>query len=407
MKKIKYIILGAGVSGLAFAATLKRNNENNFIIIDKESSVGGLCRSKEVDGAPLDVGGGHFLDANNKQALDFLFSFYPKSEWNKFFRVSKIESKYGVIDYPYESNIWHFPVDIQIEYLKSITRAGSNNGIDMPEIFSEWIKWKLGGKIAYDYMLPYNQKIFSIDLDQLGTYWLYKLPNVSFEDTLRACLEKKIHGSIPAHSSFYYPKNGGYGVVWDKIGDYLQKHLYLNTPLNTLDTSSLIVNGDFQADYIINTIPWSEVSKSSILPADLIKEIQSLKYSGIDVDYYAENEKTDAHWIYVPDINTSYHRKLIRGNFIHNAKGYWTETNSKRRVKDSKNITRFENKYAYPINTINKPKSIKNILEWFKRKSIYGLGRWGTWEHMNSDIATVEAIKMAEIFIKKGDEWIV
>jgi hypothetical protein len=26
---------------------------------------------------------------------------------------------------------------------------------------------------------------------------------------------------------------------------------------------------------------------------------------------------------------------------------------------------------------------------------------------MNSDIATVEAIKMAEIFIKKGDEWIV
>ena len=43
MKKIKYIILGAGVSGLVFAATLKRNNENNFIIIDKESSVGGLC----------------------------------------------------------------------------------------------------------------------------------------------------------------------------------------------------------------------------------------------------------------------------------------------------------------------------------------------------------------------------
>jgi len=26
---------------------------------------------------------------------------------------------------------------------------------------------------------------------------------------------------------------------------------------------------------------------------------------------------------------------------------------------------------------------------------------------MNSDIATVKAIKMAEIFIKKGDEWIV
>ncbi|MBT4731429.1 NAD(P)/FAD-dependent oxidoreductase, partial [Candidatus Woesearchaeota archaeon] len=115
MKKVKYIILGAGVSGLAFAATLKRKNENNFIILDKESSVGGLCRSKEVDGAPLDIGGGHFLDANNQKALNFLFSFHQESEWNKFTRVSKIESKYGVIDYPYESNIWQFPIDTQID----------------------------------------------------------------------------------------------------------------------------------------------------------------------------------------------------------------------------------------------------------------------------------------------------
>jgi len=55
-KVSKYIILGAGPSGLAFAATLKRNGEDDFIIIDKEDSVGGLCRSIEVDGSPLDIG---------------------------------------------------------------------------------------------------------------------------------------------------------------------------------------------------------------------------------------------------------------------------------------------------------------------------------------------------------------
>jgi len=36
MKKVKYIILGAGVSGLAFASTLKKKGEDDFIIIDKE-----------------------------------------------------------------------------------------------------------------------------------------------------------------------------------------------------------------------------------------------------------------------------------------------------------------------------------------------------------------------------------
>jgi len=348
MKKIKYIILGAGVSGLVFAATLKRNNENNFVIIDKESGVGGLCRSKEVDGAPIDIGGGHFLDANNQEALDFLFSFHSKGEWNKFTRVSKIESKYGIIDYPYESNIWQLPLDIQIDYLKSIARAGSNNNEVMPKVFSEWVRWKLGRKISEDYMLPYNQKIFSIGLNQLGTYWLHKLPNVSFEDTLRSCLEKKTHGLIPAHSSFYYPKKGGYGVVWDNIGGYLQEHLYLNTPLNTLDWSNLIVNGEFQAKYIVNTIPWAEVAESSQLPFGINRDVQSLKYSGIDVDYYCKNEETDAHWIYIPDSNISYHRKLIRGNFINSAKGYWTETNSKRRVDSRESGPRFKNKYAYP-----------------------------------------------------------
>ena len=54
----------------------------------------------------------------------------------------------------------------------------------MPNDFVDWIYWKLGSKVAEDYMIPYNQKMFSKELNQLGTYWLEKLPNVSFEETL-------------------------------------------------------------------------------------------------------------------------------------------------------------------------------------------------------------------------------
>ena len=400
-KVSKYIILGAGPSGLAFAATLKRNGEDDFIIIDKEDSVGGLCRSIEVDGSPLDIGGGHFLDVNNKKVTDFLFSFHCKKEWNKFSRISKIETKYGVIDYPYESNIWQFPVDIQVEYLESISRSGSITNKSEPKVFSNWIQWKLGDKIANDYMLPYNKKIFSTDLDSLGTYWLHKLPNVSFKDVLRSCLDRKAFGSIPAHASFYYPKNGGYGVVWEKIGDYLKDNLFLNTSLQSLDINKLVVNNKFKAKYIINTIPWREVSKVSKISSDIDREIKTLTYSGIDVDYIANNEQSNAHWVYVPDENTTYHRKLIRSNFMENASGYWTETNSKRSIHNKENAKRFSNKYAYPINTINKPKSIRMILDYFSCNNIYGLGRWGKWEHTNSDVATSEAIDLASHFINK------
>ncbi len=60
--KTKFLILGAGPSGLSFAESLLRNGESDFVLIEKEREPGGLCRSKEVDGAPLDICGGHFLD---------------------------------------------------------------------------------------------------------------------------------------------------------------------------------------------------------------------------------------------------------------------------------------------------------------------------------------------------------
>lgn len=43
-----------------------------------------------MDGAPLDIGGGHFLDIKHKEVLDLLFRFMPESEWNRHDCVSKI-----------------------------------------------------------------------------------------------------------------------------------------------------------------------------------------------------------------------------------------------------------------------------------------------------------------------------
>ena len=181
----------------------------------------------------------------------------------------------------------------------------------------------------------------------------------------------------------------------------MKDNLFLNTSLQSLDINKLVVNNKFKAKYIINTIPWREVSKVSKISSDIDREIKTLTYSGIDVDYIANNEQSNAHWVYVPDENTTYHRKLIRSNFMENASGYWTETNSKRSIHNKENAKRFSNKYAYPINTINKPKSIRMILDYFSCNNIYGLGRWGKWEHMNSDVATSEAIDLASHFINK------
>ena len=122
---------------------------------------------------------------------------------------------------------------------------------------------------------------------------------------------------------------------------------------------------------------------------------EQLKSVSIDVDYYSETINDKSHWIYEPDKSISYHRQLIRNNFTV-AKGYWTETNVKRRSNLHKSVKRFENDYAYPVNTINKPNLVLELLEYLENHRVVSFGRWGTWRHINSDIAVSEAISLAE-----------
>ncbi len=64
MEYIKYLIIGAGLSGLSFAKNIKKD----FIILEKENEIGGYCRTIRKKDFIWDYAG-HF------------FPFYES--WNK------------------------------------------------------------------------------------------------------------------------------------------------------------------------------------------------------------------------------------------------------------------------------------------------------------------------------------
>lgn len=396
---MKYLILGAGPAGLAFALELLKNNIKDFLVLEKEKEAGGLCRSQYVDGTPLDIGGGHFIDIRKKGVLDFLFSVMPENEWNYYQRNSQIDLYGTYISNPIEANIWQLPLEEQVIYLKSIAIAGCNLDLPRPDKFVEWIIWKLGERISNKYMLPYNEKMFGSNLNNLGTYWLDKLPNVSFEETLISCLEKKAYGSQPAHSFFYYPKEYGSGEVWLRLANKLSDKIKYDVEIKELDIQKHMINKQYEAQYIINTIPWTEFENIEGIGKDMVYNIDQLKYTSVSIDYYSKDIDTDAHWIYVPDKNISYHRILVRKNFCSKSRGFWTETNTTR-LENKKSDFRYINKYAYPLNTINKPKAISDLLKFMELNQIYGLGRWGEWEHYNSDVVVERAIALANKVMK-------
>ena len=392
--KIGFLILGAGPSGLSVAESLLRNGESDFVLLEKEKEAGGLCRSREVDGAPLDIGGGHFLDVRRPQVCDFLFEFMPRDEWREYERDSRIRYDKYELHHPFEANIWELPGEQQKFFLKSIAIAGCNTGKEMPERFVDWIRWKLGDAIAQTYMLPYNRKVFGDILNDLGTYWLDKLPNTSYEETLKSCREKKAFGTQPGHARFFYPVKYGYGEVWRRIGNHLGERIHCNERVSAIDIENRTVRIDggmiIKADHIIVTIPWNSVAMTGV-PDTVTLALKELVHTSIEVTYHPEDMDTCAQWIYFPDERLDYHRILIRKNFSEGAKGYWTETRSER-FHDISGSDNFHMEYAYPVNTLGKPKAIDTILEYAGKNNVYGLGRWGEHNHYNSDAAVERGV---------------
>ena len=400
MEKVKYLILGAGPAGLAFARTLKDLGESSFLVLEKEQEAGGLCRSRMVDGSPFDIGGGHFLDVVRPEVDEFLFRFLPKEEWNVYDRDSRIQVGKDVIGHPFEANIWQFPLEKQADYLESVARAGCNRDEKMPERFVDWIHWKLGDKIAGDYMIPYNQKMFADDLNELGTYWLEKLPNVSFRETLLSCLAHRPYGKEPGHSRFYYPKKYGYGEVWLRLADSMKENMRYRETVKALDVKNRRVTTEsgssYEAENVITTIPWKAIEEIINLPEELKKGIRNLKHSGIETRYVDRNLDTEAQWIYCPDPELPYHRILVRHNFCEGSRGYWLETRKERTglLKENSSFS-FMNEYAYPLNTIEKPEIMKKLLACCEQYRVYGLGRWGEHCHYNSDVTVEKGMNLA------------
>ena len=400
---MKYLILGAGVAGLTFATRLKQiRGEDSFLILEKESEAGGLCRTINSDnGTPIDIGGGHILDVRRPNVTKFVFEFMPESEWNHYVRDSRIALDNITVSHPLEANLWQFPIEEQVEYLESIAKAGCNSGEKMPSKFTDWIRWKLGDKIAEDYMLPYNKKMFGENLNELGTYWLEKLPSVSFKETLMSCLTRKAYGKQPGHAEFYYPKKFGYGEVWLRMAQNISKHIEYGKDISAIDFNSNTVTtsdgGKYSAEKIITTIPWLEFKNLRGMPSDLASSVQKLKHTSVQVRYFPENLDAEAQWTYFANPALSYHRIMYQHNINNAWNGYWTETR-KERVQgvyhDGKTI--FMNDYAYPMNTVEKPQIMERLLAWCREKNVYGLGRWGEHQHYNSDLTAELAMALAE-----------
>lgn len=405
-----YIIIGAGITGITLCKKLREKGITNILCLEKEEIPGGLCKTKNIDGHVLDIGGGHFFNTKHDEVFEYVFGHIPKENFNYYKRVSKIEIEGCTIDYPLESNLWQLPMEQRIDYVISTIRNGEGLERKEPTNYEEWIRWKLGDKICDSYMLPYNEKLWGVVPSQMDIDWLYKIPRVDVNEVLRYCFEMKQDVSkFPAHIFFYYPKQGGFQRIIDALAKAEISNIAFNEKVTSLKRRDdcWIVNNNYKSRRVINTTPWNDLYSALGEPSALRSDFERIKYNRIVVSLHEKEYDHDWHWRYVPDKEKAYHREFYIHNFADSSRqnGVYVETNIKRYDKGSVNkefgvpIAEYITDAAYPIPVIGHRKAIDNILNYYRPLGLYGVGRWGQHQYQNADVSMHEAIKFVDTIV--------
>lgn len=399
-----YLVIGAGVTGITLCKNIRKKNQS-VLVLEKKAHPGGLCTTKNINGHQLDVGGGHFFHTKHPEIFDYIFGHLPKEEFNYFSpRVSKLKIGDHTIDYPLESNLWQLPQEEEISFLISVIRNGESLGKPEPKNYEEWIRWKLGDMICDKYMIPYNEKLWGVSPSEMAVDWLYKIPRVNVEEVLTYCIQKKQDvNKYPAHVCFYYPCQGGFQRIVDAIVKDEMGHIVFNEPVQKLvqePDGTWLVNDKYRAVHVINTSPWNDLFPALGKPECLAEDFKRIRYNRIVISLYEKTYDVNWHWRYVPDRDRNYHREFYIPNFAKDSRkdGVYLETNVKRfqgeeAVFGGKMIYSEETDAAYPIPVIGHKEAIARILDYYRPKKLFGVGRWGQHQYQNADVSMYEAIK--------------
>jgi protoporphyrinogen oxidase len=400
--KTKYLIIGAGITGCTVARLLQMQGEHDVILLEANDEAGGLSRTKQIGPHVLDTGGGHFLCTRYQEVYDFIFAHLPESEFNRFERVSKVELDGEIIDYPVEFNLWQLSEQRGKAYIESCFQAGEITGHPQPTDFEEWIRWKLGDKIADGYMLPYNRKIWGVEPGEMDIDWLSKLPRVDTE-AIRKSWENRHsdRARMPSHEYFYYPREGGFQRIFDAISAPVRDKIWLSKSVGRLEHHGEYwrINDEVDTEVVINTAPWPAIHNAIVNHPDLDRSISRIQTSALVVSLYEEPYEHDWHWLYISSDALPHHREFFIHNFApHSAhNGLYRETNLKRWSHQTGEIFSWVNDAAYPIPVRGHAAAIRNILDTYAEKKLYGLGRWGQHSYFNSDVCIREAM----LFVKR------
>lgn len=425
------VIVGAGLAGLSTAFHLQGVPNRLF---EKEKQAGGLCRSYQQDGFTFDMTGHllHFRQAEIKALVEGLL----EGRLAKHVRRSFIYSHRTYTEYPFQVNTYGLPPEVVrdclLGFIATLTkRVGQEPIAPQARSFKAWILENLGEGIAKHFMVPFNEKLWQVSLDELTSDWVsWLIPKPDLKDVVNGALgiKNKAFGYNP---TFLYPVQGGIDGLPKAFLPSLREITY-GAELIEVDTGrqrATFSDGRVvDYDQLVSTIPVPElVRRCTDLPQEIREAAAGLRCVSVySVNLGVAREQiTDMHWIYFPEPEYPFYRAGFPMNFSpalgrpgcsslyveisHQPTEIIQPAEVLRRVRaglERVGIFRPDDevlvadvrdiRYAYVLFDRHRAKVLPAILAELERRGIHSIGRYGRWEHTSMEDAIGQGKGLAE-----------
>lgn len=405
MKKIA--IIGGGISGLTIANLLV--DKHKITLFEAKSNVGGIAKTRKINGLTYHPTGGHCFNSKYEDVLDFVFQIMPRNKWNKIERKSSIIFKNNIIPYPIEysiKNIAKFDLDlacdITADYLSCNGEAANN--------LHDWFINNFGKRLALEYLIPYNTKIWNTDLKYMAPDWVSdKIPMPDKKSFIKSLIAES-SDSMP-HRFFYYPKSNDQNELIENLLSKIESNVRYNTRVDSITKtgSEWLINNNESFDAVISTIPMNVLPNIiNSCPFEIIRAASELKYNKVTTMMWENDGTIDDTWTYIPDSGNRSHRHIHIGNFmIPKQKTTIVEVIGEVTYEEmlhvGKEVDYLKNPLAYNVSehayvVFDKEYShnVRIISQYLNKIGLFNLGRFGEWEYYNMDVCMKSAFELCE-----------
>ena len=404
------IIIGGGITGLSYALF---SEGKDYLLLEKESELGGYCKTTERNGYVWDYSGHffHFQDEQIKKVvMDSLCSSGEVVEVDKNTNI-KYADLY--VDYPFQKNIHQLPKEEFIDCLVDLFTV-ENEAYDT---FKEMLYCKFGRSISEKFLIPYNEKLYACDLNLLDKSAMGRFfPYAEKEQIIRNFRDKN---NLTYNGSFLYPKHGAIQYVKEilKNLDHIKIRTDAFVKSINLEKKQVVLRNGFVLSYdrLISTIPFPIVLDMANIDYD--KSIYSWnKVLVFNLGFNNKGPIRTTHWTYFPEKKYCFYRVGFYDNILEQDKtsmyvelGFHKDAilnvddwlvrvlddlrlagciSEKQELVDYETII-MDPAYVHITDcSINETKRLKKILASY---DVYSIGRYGSWTYCSIEDNIKEA----------------